>query len=137
MVAVNRRRFLNENSFAAFIVYVDSSLRRRGNTMRDAKGRWLKGVESPNPGGRPAVIVEVKRLAQNFTDKAVFTLVEIMEDKSAPTASRLAAANSILDRAVGRPMQALESKVEVYDAGKAHAAALIALTQRTRLIKET
>lgn len=118
------------------MVYGDSSLKRRGNTMRDAKGRWLKGVESPNPGGRPAVIAEVKRLAQNFTDKAVLTLVEIMDDKSAPTASRLAAANSILDRAVGRPMQAVESKVEVYDAGKAHAAALIALSQRAQLVKE-
>jgi len=103
--------------------------------MRDTRGRWLKGAESPNPGGRPAVIAEVKQLAQEYTTSAIHTLADIMTDTSAPTTARIAAANAVLDRAIGRPVQPVESTVEVYDAAKAHVAALMALSERARADK--
>ncbi len=69
-------------------------------------GKFEKG-QSGNPGGRPREVAEVRELARLHTPEAVATLVEIMQDKDAPPASRVSAANSLLDRGFGRPQQAL------------------------------
>jgi HEAT repeat protein len=66
------------------------------------KGGFKPGV-SANPGGRPKVAAEVRALAQEHSAEAVRILVEIMQNSKAPLASRAAAANNILDRAIGRP----------------------------------
>ena len=63
---------------------------------------WKKG-ESGNPGGRPKEVAEVRELARRHTKKAIATLAEIMLNEDAPAASRVAAANSVLDRGHGRP----------------------------------
>ncbi|MDI6824722.1 MAG: hypothetical protein QME87_10275 [Bacillota bacterium] len=82
--------------------------------MRDRHGRWLKG-STPNPGGRPKEIAEVRELARQHTEEAISVLVEIMLDPEAKHAARVAAANALLDRGWGRPQQALE--VTQQDAG--------------------
>lgn len=66
--------------------------------------RWKPGV-SGNPGGRPKGHGNVRELAQQHTEEAISTLVEIMQDKEAPPAARTAASTAILDRAWGRPVQ--------------------------------
>jgi hypothetical protein len=70
-------------------------------------GQFKKGI-SGNPGGRHKDVAEVKELARTHTTAAIGTLAEIMNDKEAPRASRVMAANALLDRAYGRPAQALE-----------------------------
>jgi phage gp46-like protein len=48
---------------------------------------------------------DVKKLAQKYTDDALKTLKEIMQDKKAPCAARVSASKELLDRAYGRPAQ--------------------------------
>lgn len=74
---------------------------------RDSSGRFKKG-KSGNPGGRKSVDQSVTKLAQDHTQDAINTLVEICNDKKAAKNSRVAAAREILDRGWGRPMQSVE-----------------------------
>jgi hypothetical protein len=53
------------------------------------------------------VVGEVQALARQSTTEAVETLRDVMLDKKAPPAARVAAANSILDRGYGRPSQTI------------------------------
>jgi hypothetical protein len=78
---------------------------------RDAHGRWLPGTRSPNPNppGRPVVAAEVKKLARTYSVEAIETLVELMRDKNEPGTTRKAAADSLLDRGFGKPVQQIEA----------------------------
>lgn len=49
----------------------------------------------------------IRDAAQEYTDEALATLVEVMKDAEQPGATRVGAANSILDRGHGKPAQAL------------------------------
>jgi hypothetical protein len=71
----------------------------------------LKGGPSPNPGGRPKVVAEVRALAQQHGPDAIAALAEIALNPKAPTASRVAAAEALLDRGYGRPVQAVQAEV--------------------------
>lgn len=51
-------------------------------------------------GGTP-----VHEVAAAYSPGALQVLAEIMEDRGAPAAARVTAANSILDRAHGKPVQ--------------------------------
>lgn len=51
--------------------------------------------------------VNLRELARSHTKKAVETLYGIMTNEEAPEAARISAANSILDRGYGRPVQML------------------------------
>ena len=53
---------------------------------------------------------EIKSLARVHTEPAIKTLVGIMNQKKAPHAARVAAANGLLDRGWGKPAQALQIK---------------------------
>lgn len=74
------------------------------------RGRFQKGA-SGNPGGRPKVLLEDGRslaeVARAHTDDAIQVLVAVMEDRAAPSASRVAAATAVLDRGWGKPNQAV------------------------------
>lgn len=72
--------------------------------------KWQKG-QSGNPGGRPNGYGEVRELAQQHTEKAVQTLVEIMSDQAAAPSARAAAATALLDRGWGRPGQSISALI--------------------------
>lgn len=61
--------------------------------------KWVKG-QSGNPGGRPAVVAEVRRLARMHTGEAIDRLVELM--RSSDERIAFAAIRELLDRGYGR-----------------------------------
>lgn len=54
----------------------------------------------------------VASYARKYTERALYTLNEIMEDVEAPPTARVAAANSILDRGWGKPVQTIAGDPE-------------------------
>lgn len=67
----------------------------------------------PKTGGRKKgtpnkVTASIRDAARAHTADALGTLVAVMGDIQAPAAARVSAANAILDRGYGKPMQALE-----------------------------
>lgn len=62
----------------------------------------FKAGNKANPGGRPAVVKEVRALAQEHTTAAIETLAAICTNADMPAAARVSAANSLLDRGYGK-----------------------------------
>jgi hypothetical protein len=82
--------------------------RERQNTLdhapkRGPQGQWLPG-SSPNPGGRPKIIEDIRDLAREHTETAINALVQIAESGKQESA-RVAAASALLDRGWGKPTQ--------------------------------
>src|SRR5215204_7525669 len=88
------------------------------------------GQPSLNPGGRPKVPAEVREAAMALTPKAIETLGEIMMDKSAPPATRVTAADKILDRALGKPAQSVDIHSTKHDALEYSIADLVTIAYR-------
>jgi len=68
--------------------------------VREAARRTLK----------QRTMTEIKSLARTHTVHAVNTLVKIMLDKNAPAHARVSAANAILDRGWGKPLQPIANE---------------------------
>jgi hypothetical protein len=49
-----------------------------------------------------------RQLAIPFADEAIQTILDVMRDKESPATARVSAANSLLDRAFGKPRQEIE-----------------------------
>lgn len=73
---------------------------------------FQKGV-SGNPGGFPKELAEVQALARAHTAEMIAGLVSIANDLEAPPAARVAAQNSVLDRAWGKATQPIVSNTPV------------------------
>jgi hypothetical protein len=73
---------------------------------RQVDGKWLPGT-SGNPGGRTAVLEEVRSLARQHTKMAITQLAEIAKDGKKEQA-RVMACIALLDRGWGKPAQAVE-----------------------------
>lgn len=69
-----------------------------------------RGGARPNAGRKAGVpnkaTAEVKEIAQRYSEKAIKALAQIV-DTGESEAARVSAANAILDRAYGKPSQAL------------------------------
>lgn len=73
--------------------------------MAISKTSFKKG-QSGNPKGRSKIADEVRALAAQYSREAIETIIAIMQmDEDNKT--RLLAANALLDRAVGKPSQAI------------------------------
>jgi hypothetical protein len=77
------------------------------------KGRPFPKGRSPNPGGRPRVLKDIQELAREKSPEALETLADIMANQKAPAAARVAAANALLDRGYGRPLQSLSQTMTI------------------------
>jgi hypothetical protein len=82
----------------------------RPKTERGERGRWKKGVSSPNPGGYSkadrAARKDVREAAKRLTPLALKTLQRIMENPKAPASAKAQAVAIVLDRAWGKvPVQ--------------------------------
>jgi hypothetical protein len=73
---------------------------------RGKGGKWLPG-KSGNPGGRPAVLEEVRDLARRETAASIKRLAQIRDDAGQPAQARVSACAHLLDRAWGKPQQAI------------------------------
>jgi hypothetical protein len=80
--------------------------KQRGSALRPRGRPFQRGI-SGNPGGRPRELRDVIELARSHSPAAITMLAKIMRDEEAPPAARVGAANAILDRAHGRPPQAI------------------------------
>jgi hypothetical protein len=80
------------------------------NHSKMANPNWVPGV-SGNPSGRPKVVAEIRELARQHTEVALQALVEVVKNKKAHPSARVAAANSLLDRAYGRPETKIEAEI--------------------------
>lgn len=77
-------------------------------TAKKAPGKPFQAGQSGNPGGRPRVPEEVKEAFRAASGDACRVLCEIVNDFSAKDSDRIRAAEVILDRAWGKPVQAVD-----------------------------
>lgn len=82
-----------------------------------------RGGKRPGSGRKPGiqnkVTRSVKAMAQDYSADAVEVLAQIMSDPEAPPAARVAAADKLLDRAIGKSKQEVEVSTEVAYVDKA------------------
>lgn len=70
------------------------------------------GGPRPGAGRKPGKVsrakLDIAERAKTHGDAALRTLAEIMTDPEAPHSSRVSAANALLDRGFGKPVQAVD-----------------------------
>jgi hypothetical protein len=64
--------------------------------------------QSGNPSGTPRATIELRRLAQAHGPAAIAALAEIMVNKRNSPQARATAAQALLDRGYGRPVQPVD-----------------------------
>ncbi|MHA1540400.1 MAG: hypothetical protein ACTSXQ_08000 [Alphaproteobacteria bacterium] len=60
---------------------------------------------------------DIQVLAQNYTQKAIETLVSILEDAEATASARLSAAQALLDRGWGKTTSTASKEEDAFDFG--------------------
>ena len=98
-------------------------------------GRFVPG-QSGNAGGRPHAYKEFTELARSFAPDALRTLREIANDSNAQHFARIAAAEAILNRGFGRPVQGVAVAVDANANPQTVDAMLVALREGGPLTRE-
>lgn len=71
----------------------------------ESQTRWVKGMPSPNPKGRPKMpksVRDVRDLAREHTPMAIEVLARVANNPKSPPAARVTAAEALLARGWGR-----------------------------------
>ncbi len=76
------------------------------------RGRPFQPGQSGNPGGRPAIVGELRALARAHAPEAIAELARLAKDAKSETA-RIAAIKELLDRAYGKATQFLAAGNDV------------------------
>lgn len=78
----------------------------------DEKIKPKRGGKRPGSGrkaGTPnRITIELKQLANEYTEEAIQVFVDVMRNPETPAAVKIAAADKLLDRGHGRPAQSVE-----------------------------
>lgn len=84
-------------------------VQRIGNKLagRDAKGRFVKG-HGESGAGRPKMPEDMKKAFRELAPDCCKVLCQIVNDESARHADRIKAAEVILDRGFGKPVQSVD-----------------------------
>lgn len=82
----------------------------KNESPKRGPGRQWQPGQSGNPSGRPKVIARLRDLARAYTEEAILTLAECLKDPDGRI--RVAAANALLDRGWGKPVQPTEEQPE-------------------------
>lgn len=90
---------------------IDVVKTEESSVQRDSKGRFLPG-QTANRGGRPRRLQEFTELAQQHTPEAFEAVLDVLRDPEAKTADKLKAADMILDRGLGKPLQANQVEID-------------------------
>jgi hypothetical protein len=72
----------------------------------------FKPGKSGNPDGRPKLPPELKDTLRGLSPRAVEILTEIMENPESQPAARIRAAEIILNRAYGMPLQEIDATIK-------------------------
>jgi hypothetical protein len=64
---------------------------------------WIKGGDSPNPGGKIISALYVKYKALSLCERGIEVLDKIITDENETTYNRLAALSMLFDRGLGKP----------------------------------
>jgi hypothetical protein len=98
----------------------------KGNAAALAPYR-IKPGEVRNPTGRPKLPAEIREAALAHTPRAIEVLAEVMNDTKTPPATRVMAADKIMDRALGKAPQQVDVKGEKRDLLEYSIADLVAI----------
>ena len=93
-----------ESEGANQISTLRTTQKQRGRKQGGITGRGFMPGQSGNPAGRPKDYAVMRDLARQKTEKAINTLVNIMDGRKSPANARVAAAVVLLDRAWGLPV---------------------------------
>lgn len=76
-----------------------------------------RSVGIPNPTTRVGWVgvMDVRQLAKAWTTESIDTLGKIMTDVASPPATRVAAAQALLDRGWGKPSQTIEATINNFE----------------------
>jgi hypothetical protein len=80
---------------------------------RNPNLRPFQPGNNANPGGRPKIPDDVKAMARAATADAIQCLVRIVRNPKAPPSAQVSAADSLLNRAWGRPEQAVSVSADM------------------------
>lgn len=75
--------------------------------QRDERGRFVTGN---NGGGRTKLPEEIKQMCRDLTPDAISVAARIMMDEDEKASDRLRAVEIILERAWGKPEQAIKAE---------------------------
>lgn len=85
----------------------DPAIRKKAGAVRDKKGRFVKG-QSGNISGRASIPDDIKQAFKEASKDACEVLCKIVNDDNAKDSDRIRAAEVILDRGFGKPVQAVD-----------------------------